>query len=148
MNNSGLSRIERITAWQWVHNSLGYDLVRIFLGAVLFIRGAYIALNPEALVELAGDRPLDWTIYYVMIAHLAGGLLLMIGFLSRFGAVIQIPILVSAVFFVNLQTGLASGNQSLELSALVLIILAVIVIFGPGRYSLAFRRFTSKNGSI
>jgi len=146
MNTTALTRAERITAWQWVHNSTGYDLIRMFLGAALLVRGIYIALNPGALTDLAGGRPLDWTSYYIMIAHIAGGLLLLIGWLTRFGALIQIPVLVSAVFFVDIQTGLARDDQSLELSGLVLMILAVILIFGPGRLSLAYRRFRSKIG--
>jgi len=143
-----LSRLERITAWQWVHNSAGFDLIRMFLGAALFVRGAYFALNPDALVEMAGGRVLDWTSYYVMIAHTAGGLLLLLGLLTRFGALIQIPILVSAVFFVDIRIGLGSGNQSLELSALVLMILAVILVYGPGRLSLAYRRFQRNHAEV
>lgn len=146
MNSSEFSRHQRVVAWQWEHNSLGFDLVRMFLGAALLVRGVWFALNPNAFSEMAGDRPVDWLTYYVLIGHIAGGLLLMIGLFTRLAAVIQIPILVSAVFFVSIDGGLASGNQSLELSGLVLIILAVILIFGPGQMSMDYKRFGKKGG--
>ncbi len=133
---------KRIVAWQWTHNSFGYDLIRMFVGMALLVRGAWFMLSPDALAELAGDRAINWTSYYVMIAHLVGGLLLLIGLFTRPAAMIQIPILVSAVFFVNMGSGLTSENQSLELSGLVLVILAVILVFGPGRYSLDYKRFS------
>lgn len=144
MNSSEFSRHQRVVAWQWEHNSLGFDLVRMFLGAALLVRGVWFALNPNAFSEMAGDRPVDWLTYYVLIGHIVGGLLLVIGLFTRLAAVIQIPILVSAVFFVSIDSGLASGNQSLELSGLVLIILAVILIFGPGQMSLDYKRFGKK----
>ena len=144
MNSSEFSRHQRVVAWQWEHNSLGFDLVRMFLGAALLVRGVWFALNPNAFSEMAGDRPVDWLTYYVLIGHIVGGLLLVIGLFTRLAAVIQIPILVSAVFFVSIDSGLASGNQSLELSGLVLIILAVILIFGPGQMSVDYKRFGKK----
>lgn len=144
MNSSEFSRHQRVVAWQWEHNSLGFDLVRMFLGAALLVRGVWFALNPNAFSEMAGDRPVDWLTYYVLIGHIVGGLLLVIGLFTRLAAVIQIPILVSAVFFVSIDSGLASGNQSLELSGLVLIILAVILIFGPGQMSMDYKRFGKK----
>lgn len=147
MKPSDLTSHQRIVAWQWTHNSIGYDLIRVFIGTALLVRGAWFMLSPDALAELAGDRAIDWTSYYVLIAHLVGGLLLMIGLFTRYAAVIQIPILVSAVFFVSMGSGLASGNQSLELSGLVLVILAVILVFGPGRYSLDYKRF-SRGGYV
>ena len=146
MNSSEFSRHQRVVAWQWEHNSLGFDLVRMFLGAALLVRGVWFALNPNAFSEMAGDRPVDWLTYYVLIGHIVGGLLLVIGLFTRLAAVIQIPILVSAVFFVSIDSGLASGNQSLELSGLVLIILAVILIFGPGQMSMDYKRFGKKGG--
>ena len=145
MSSLDISRHDRLVAWQWVHNSTGYDLVRMFVGAALLIRGAWFALNPDAFAEMAGDRPVDWLTYYVMIAHIAGGLLLTIGLFTRFAAAIQIPILISAVFFVSFGSGLASGNQSLELSGIVLLILAVVLIFGPGKLSLDYKRFGKKS---
>ena len=56
--------------------------------------------------------------------------------LTRIAAIIQIPILVGAVFFVQLpQLGAMELRQNFEFAALVLFMLVVIAFFGPGRFS-------------
>ena len=134
------SRRARIHAWQWSHNSAGFDIIRMFLGAALLIRGIWFALDNDAMIALAGDRAVDWTMYYAIAAHMIGGLLLLIGFYSRLAAFIQIPVLVVAVFFVDFSHGFATANQSLELSSLSLVLLSVILLFGAGKWSLDYRR--------
>ena len=134
------TRRARIHAWQWSHNSAGFDIIRMFLGAALLVRGVWFALDNETLVALAGDRAVDWTMYYAIAAHIVGGLLLLIGLFSRLAAFIQIPILVVAVFFVDFSQGFATANQSLELSSLVLMLLSVILLFGAGKWSLDYKR--------
>jgi len=134
------SRRARIHAWQWSHNSAGFDIIRMFLGAALLIRGIWFALDNETLVALAGDRAIDWTMYYAVAAHIIGGLLLLLGLFSRLAAFIQIPVLVVAVFFIDFSHGFATANQSLELSSLVLMLLSVILLFGAGKWSMDYRR--------
>jgi uncharacterized membrane protein YphA (DoxX/SURF4 family) len=51
-------------------------------------------------------------------------------------ALLQILILAGAVFFIHLDQGLMSGEQSLELSVLVLVLLILYFIFGSGTLSL------------
>ena len=92
------------------------------------------------MIALAGDRAVDWTMYYAIAAHMIGGLLLLIGFFSRLAAFIQIPVLVVAVFFVDFSHGFATANQSLELSSLSFVLLSVILLFGAGTWSLDYRR--------
>jgi putative oxidoreductase len=71
-----------------------------------------------------------------MAAHLAGGALLALGLITRTAAIVQIPALIGAVFFVHLREGLFRTGQSLELSSLVLFLLCVFAVFGGGRLSL------------
>ncbi len=132
---------QKLLQWQWRHNSLASDLVRMFLGAALLVRGLLFALNPESLAQLAPEGAVDWVSYYIMIAHLVGGGLLMLGLFTRVACLIQIPVLVGAVLTVHIREGLASPNQSLELSALVLFLLVAFFIFGPGTKSLDYRFF-------
>lgn len=136
-----MSGYQRLLQWQWSHNSLASDLVRMFVGAALLVRGLLFALNPDSLAELAPDRVVSWVAYYIMVAHLLGGLLLMIGLFTRVAALIQIPVLVGAVLVVHVREGLASPNQSLELASLVLFLLIVFFVFGPGKRSMDYRLF-------
>lgn len=117
-------------------SNYAYALIRIFLGFALFIRGFLFVTDPHTLTELAGSEQNFWIYAYVAIGHLVGGLLVGIGFLTRLASLIQIPILLGAVFIVHLKQGLITSGQSLEISVLVLFLLVVIFLFGHGELSL------------
>lgn len=133
----------RLVTWQWSHNSLAIDLIRIFIGGALLVRGIAFLSNPDLLMEFAGPRGMS-VAPLVVWTHIGGGALLLVGLFTRIAALIQIPILVVAVFFVHLPGGFATQNQSLELSALVLVIVAVLVVYGAGKLSLDYRIFYRK----
>lgn len=118
--------------WFEVNQKLAYSFIRIFLGAALFVRGWFLFSDPGALTELARADQQYWYFSYITISHLVGGLGLMIGFLTRFAALLQIPILGGAVFIVHLEQGLMTAGQSLELAALVLVLLVIYFLFGSG----------------
>jgi len=128
-------------AFKKIQNSLdsklpiGYALIRIFLGLALFIRGYMIITNPNSILELGVEQQDFMWISLVGIAHLLGGALLTIGFLTRLGALMQIPILFSATFFVYAHTKLMMGGQSFELASLVLFLLIVFFVYGSGPLS-------------
>jgi hypothetical protein len=61
--------------------------------------------------------------------------MLMLGCCTRFAAAIQIPSLAGAVFMLHWREGLMTSNQSLEFAALVLVMLIVFVLCGPGPLS-------------
>lgn len=74
-------------------------------------------------------------IHIVGFVHLVGGLLIAIGLLTRFAAVIQIPILLCAVLFVNLAQGFSALNSELWLSIIVLLLLVLFWVIGSGPFS-------------
>jgi uncharacterized membrane protein YphA (DoxX/SURF4 family) len=123
---------------------MGYDIIRIFLGFALLARGIWFVMNPEAVGQIAGEALATPITLYLKAAHLIGGAMLAFGFFTRIGALIQIPILVEAVFFVHLRRGFGAPDQSLELAALVLVLLAVILVFGAGTFSADYRRDSGK----
>ena len=125
------------------HRELWLDLIRIYLGLGLFARGLLLVTNTSSgyfvnLLERADQPWLETALllHYVILAHLIGGLLLVLGFCTRLAALAQIPILAGAVFIVHRQDGLFALGQSLELSALVLFLLLIIFCNGAGRLSL------------
>ena len=61
--------------------------------------------------------------------------MLTIGLFTRIAALVQVPMLFGAVFFVHLKGGLLAANQSLEFAALVLLMLCVYTVFGAGKWS-------------
>lgn len=118
------------------NQQLPYALIRIFLGLALLIRGIVLIVNPDAIIELAGQDNLFIWYAYIAMAHIIGGALITIGFFTRAGALIQIPVLLSAVLMVHSKNDLMMGGQSLELAVLVLFLLIVYFIFGPGKWSI------------
>jgi putative oxidoreductase len=123
--------------------SLSLDLIRIYLGGALAVRGFLMVADNSSLLAFLGEEDRNWffptaAVHYVSLTHLGGGILLALGFLTRFAVLLQIPILGGALFFVHLRDGLLAPGQSLELSALVLFLLLVILAFGPGKLSADF----------
>lgn len=133
------------------HNNLAYALIRSIVGFALFIRGIIFLTNPDLIVAMARNESLHLWFSYITFAHLIGGLMLVIGFLSRLGSVIQLPVLLGAVFMVNTDFSFGSVNQSMELAVLVLVLLMIFSLFGSGSYSLdkiiAKRKFTRNEES-
>jgi putative oxidoreductase len=119
--------------------SLGFDLLRIYLGVALFVRGALFVSNParaQALIEQSGDWFMPMLLaHFIGAAHLTGGLLLAIGLATRLAAAVQVPVLVGAVFFVHWRDGLLNPSQSLELAGLVLAMLICYALCGAGAVS-------------
>ncbi|GIV60141.1 MAG: hypothetical protein KatS3mg043_1230 [Rhodothermaceae bacterium] len=133
-----VDRYRKLLRWQWRHNTIATDLVRIFLGVALLVRGVLFLLDPVRLSVLVEEPGLGWFVHYVTWAHIFGGALLAAGLFTRIAALIQLPILVGAVALVHLREGLLSPTQSLELATLVLFLLCVLLVFGPGRFSLDY----------
>jgi len=134
-----MSTYRNFVDWINTHQEVVLDVIRMYLGVGLFVRGILFITQTEgvaALVDLSEFSLASAAlVHYVTFAHLLGGLMLAAGLLTRIAALIQIPILVGAVFLVHLHDGLLSADQSLEFSALVLFLLVVVFLFGSGRWS-------------
>jgi putative oxidoreductase len=143
--------MQRFIAWAEAHREYWLDCVRIYLGLGLFARGLLLITNTSTgyFVDLLQRSGQPWItsgllLHYVMVAHFVGGLLLTIGFITRLAALVQVPILAGAVFFVHRQDGLFALGQSLEFSALVLFLLCVFVVAGAGKLSLDYVTFKGR----
>jgi len=116
------------------------DALRVYLGTGLFFRGLALLMTDGGLQQLLGATEpglgLTGLSVYVIAAHLVGGAFLAVGLYTRLAALVQVPVLVGAVFLVHWRDGLLSADQSLEFSALVLFLLLLVCTFGSGRWSL------------
>jgi uncharacterized membrane protein YphA (DoxX/SURF4 family) len=77
--------------------------------------------------------------HFVILTHIFGGLLMATGLGTRVGALIQIPTLIGATFFVNWSGGLWGFAEELRFSALVLFLLLMFVWYGSGHLSIEAR---------
>ena len=121
--------------------ALFLDLIRMYLGLGLIAKGIYFIVDGHFVGRvLLENQTLDigtaFLSHYIPIAHIAGGALMLVGLATRLGAIIQLPILFGAVFFVHLREGLFTRGQSLEFTALVLFLLLIFAVVGSGRLSL------------
>ena len=130
-----MKRLHDMIGWLDAHRDQAYSLIRIYLGVALAIRGLIMLSDPSTITSLSGAQQMYMIYSYVFMGHLIGGVLLAIGFLTRLAAFLQIPILAGAVFTIHLRQGLMTVGQSLELSSLVLFLLVIYFLFGPGLYA-------------
>lgn len=125
--------------WLQENKDMWIEALRIYLGIALMLKGIEFIFNKELAEEIVGEAAIPFfeflSMHVVVMVHLAGGLLLAIGLLTRIAAAIQIPILLGAIFFVHIQQGLFHKCQNLELVILVLFLLIVFVGYGGGRLS-------------
>jgi len=131
-----MNYIQRMEHWGDTHHPAWMDFVRIILGVVLLWKGIEFAGNMNRLMSLMGDLPFGNFMmiilaHYVLFAHILGGILIMMGLLTRFACIMQIPILLAALFL-----NIFNQFSELPLSLLVLVLLVYFLVIGSGRWSL------------
>jgi uncharacterized membrane protein YphA (DoxX/SURF4 family) len=131
---------QEIRDWFLEHRSWCMDLVRIYLGLGLLAKGITFVAHRDELVQTMIDHDIIWSgaalAHFVILTHIFGGLLMAMGIGTRAGALIQIPTLVGATFFVNWSGGILGFAEELRFSALVLFLLVMFVWYGAGPLSL------------
>ncbi|WP_432713352.1 DoxX family membrane protein [Pedobacter sp.] len=135
--------INKVEHWGDLHRTKWLDIVRIALGLLIFFKGIALISNNDASQDLILQNNVfgfsglmsSLVIHIVAFIHLVGGILIIIGLLTRFAVVIQIPVLLGAIFFVNLSKGFTMLNSELWLSVLVLLLLVLFWVVGSGPLS-------------
>lgn len=136
-----MNMLQRIEIWGDRHHPKWLDFVRILLGIFLFYMGVLFIQNRDALTALITESPLltavaFWIGHYIVFAHLAGGLLIALGLLTRVAVIANIPVLLGAVFFVHSPMGLFEIYTQIGLSILVLFLLIFFLVEGSGPLSI------------
>lgn len=124
--------------------SYGATVLRVALG-VIFVMHAYYALfelGPRGAVTLLRSLNLpvpEIGAWYLILAHGLGGFLLVLGVVTRWAALANLPIMAAAFFLVHLRHGFFIGRgEGYEYVLLVLAATLAQVFLGPG--ALALRR--------
>ena len=133
---------DKINHWGDLHHPKILDLIRMLLGISLFVKGLIFLNNAGYLRDLIIENKairqspeiITALIYYVTYIHMIGGALIFLGLYTRLGALLQLPIVFGAVFFVNIISPFV--NAELWLSILVLALLFLFVVIGSGPLSL------------
>ncbi len=141
-----MSVITNVESWGNSHRPGFLDIFRIALGIFLTFKGIQFITHMDDLQNTTSGIT-TWfagaaLAHYIIFAHILGGPLIAAGLFTRIVCLIQLPILIGAVIFVNSPKGFLSIGNHMELwlSLLVLGGLVVFVIFGAGRYSIDAKR--------
>ncbi len=128
-----------IEHWADEHHPKWLDLIRIILGLVLIAKGITFIRNTDVIVALLLDSsaPLRSMAlaHYVIGVQVAAGLMITVGLLTRVAALFQIPILILAVFYLNVTKEFYFVSSELPYLILVLMLLIFFVIYGSGPLS-------------
>ncbi|TVQ68796.1 MAG: DoxX family protein [Balneolaceae bacterium] len=113
--------------------------LRIFLGALLLYKGYYFVENLALLYDYIDDTmPVNafMVSHYVVFAHLAGGLMIVFGMLTRIAVLAQMPIvLLGAIYYSGQGSTFFGPTTELEYSLLIFVLLVVFFFYGSGKCS-------------
>jgi len=121
------------------------DIVRIALGGFLFYKAVDFLYNMSDLVNLMSSQSSFGSFtyvlagHYVVFAHLLGGIFLIFGVLTRFACIIQIPVMLGALFFVRSNEDMLRPYSQMGITIVVLLLLIYFLIAGNGPWSIKVR---------
>ena len=131
----------KISAWDDKYPYV-FVIIRTALGITLAFRGISFLTTIQPLFHLIQSSSLNELNINMTLAlficwiHLLGGTFIILGLLTRISAWAQVPILLGAIFFVNLNGRLSNGFTELLLSVLVLILSVWFAWAGGGKISM------------
>ena len=121
--------------------SYGATVLRVVLG-VIYIMHAYLALfvyGPSGMTAFQQSRGIPFPeigTWYVIVAHGLGGICLVLGVLVRGAALINVPVMAGALFFVHLHQGFFMGKDGgYEYVLLVLGATIAQALLGAGAFT-------------
>jgi len=134
--------IEKIGLWGDSHHPRWMDIVRMALGIFLIYKGVDFLMHMSHLLGLMSGTQnfsqLAFTLagHYVVFAHILGGIALVLGVYTRLACLLQLPILLGAVFFVNSNPEMLQPYAEGIIAFTVLLLLVIFLVVGNGPWSL------------
>ena len=90
---------------------LGATVLRLMLGVVYIAHGWYVydVITPDALAAMINKRlgmaVGDYVTSYLLVAHFAGGVMMILGVFTRWAAMANLPVLMGAVLLFHFEQG-------------------------------------------
>lgn len=135
----------RFRHWTLAHESYLLLAARIVLGLILLVKGIYFISHSQVLQEMIQEsrfaQGTSFWVGYILFAHFFGGVFIILGLFTRIAALLQIPVLLGAIFFVIPRQTVVESGQEFVLSFIVLALLILVLIKGGGKISMdAYKR--------
>ena len=146
-----MNLLQRLEFWGDRHHPRWMDIIRIALGIFLVYKGADFLNNMSTLINLMTSNKYPTSIWFILaghytvFAHIAGGACLALGVFTRMACLIQIPILLGAVFFVSTNEEMLRPYSELFLTILILLLLIYFLIAGNGPWAIKIKEDKSKS---
>jgi len=134
--------LTKIQEWGDQHHPKWLDFIRMALGLTLIWKGVAFAFNLHAFTSLMENAGLGTAVSLSLIAHtiialhLIGGLMIALGSHTRMFCLLNIPILLVAVFYVNLPGQIFRPYSEFWFSCAVALALVCFLIEGDGVLSI------------
>ena len=134
--------LHKVEHWGDAHHPKWLDIIRIILGIFLcytgisFLQNMSTVTGPLSTKTSFGAFTIILLSHYVVFAHILGGMLMVVGFLTRFACLIQIPIMLGAIIFINSASDVFRPYSELFLSILILLLLIYFLIVGNGPWAI------------
>lgn len=120
-----------------------FDLLRIFLGVVLFSKGLEFIRYHQAVDDIITQSrllpfiPAHYILLYIVIGHLLCGILILIGIFTRLSCILLLPVLVGAfIITIQQQNQVLIPYSDLWIVITVNVLLLFFLFEGAGSWSL------------
>ncbi len=149
--------IQRLEKWGDTHHPKWLDFIRIVLGIFLFLKGLEFVNNMDKLTSIVSSNSFLAAMstgvlaHYIVFAHIIGGILIAFGLLTRFACLIQIPVLLGALIFINIRGGgILTPFTEIWMTIIVLLLLGFFLVEGSGPISVDnyMDKHTEKDGGV
>jgi len=130
-----MKTVVQLNKWANAHTSVFTDVLRIATGLFLLFKGLQFSFQTNYLADIIKSSTLGSALFlehYIAMAHIAGGILVAMGLLTRWSLIVQLPIFIGAVL-VNFVGIMRVGN--LLQAVAVLVVSLFFVIYGSGKHS-------------
>lgn len=115
-------------------------ILRVVLGIIITFKGILFLTNMDYLNTLLQQSTFhiseSFWVYYIAVSSLVSGIFIITGLFTKWATLMQIPVLIGAVFFINPGDGGFSLNGEFILSLFVLGMLCYFFIKGAGEISM------------
>jgi len=131
--------VQRIDQWSQAHQPAWLVVIRVVLGVILLAKGIFFISHAEELTSIIANSRFSgmvtFLVVYITFSHLFCGAFIILGLITRWVVLLQIPILIAAVIF-NAPHGVFTLGSEFWLSLIVLILLLFFLLEGGGPYSM------------
>ena len=134
-----MGMLQQMDQWSIAHHPRWLVVLRILLGFSLVFKAVLFISDTVSLKLLlnSGNLPdQEWLVTTIAAVHFIGGILIVLGLLTRWAVFIQMPILIGAIIFINARSDVFASGSEFILSLVVFILLLFFFAEGGGPISM------------